>query len=302
MAATLRKYALIVLFALMAYFGYRPMKEVVLGLRGVTYAADGLSCDYQGRTYHETEQRQADDGCNVCTCSTTGWNCTKIACTGGAGTGTITGTLSSPDGSRVPAQRVCAANLERADEMYCQQTTDGTSEFAIAAKPGDYWVYAERVDDESGKRAYWSEYVKCGKTPTCKNHSPISVRVAPGEISQARPEDWKSNAQIDLLNITPSKWEYTTHNYYPDSVFLVKGRGLSRVRLFATPYPEKPGATPYELGEATLKDETESVQVWTLPIPKGFQAWTAYVVGENSEGETVQSYALRIIRPIETTY
>ncbi|MFA5854372.1 MAG: hypothetical protein WC866_04800 [Patescibacteria group bacterium] len=302
MIALLRKYVLIALFALLVYFGYHPVKEAVLSLRGVTYAAGVLSCDYQGQTYHESEQRQADDGCNVCTCGTTGWSCTKIACAGGAGSGTIVGRISAPEGVSVPAQRVCAANLEKGEKVFCQQTINGATEFVIAAEPGNYWVYATRVDDESGKRAYWSEHVKCGKLETCKNHSPILVSVAAGEVSQADPSDWNTNVQIDLLNVTPSKWEYTTHNYYPDSVFLVKSRGLARVRVLATEYPHNPGSQPYELGQATLASELEGQQTWTLAIPKGFQAWTVYALGESETGESTQSHTLRIVRPIETTY
>lgn len=302
MIALLRKYVLIASFALFVYFGYHSVKEVVLSLRGVTYAASVLSCDYQGQTYHESEQRQADDGCNVCACGTTGWSCTKIACAGGAGTGIIAGRLSAPEGESVPAQRVCAASIEKLEKVFCQQTTNGASEFAIAAEPGTYWVYAARVDDESGKRAYWSEHVRCGKMDTCKNHSPILVSVTTGQASQADPSDWNTKVQIDLLNVTPSKWEYTTHNYYPDSVFLVKSRGLARVRILATNHPHNPEAQPYELGQATLASETEGRQTWTLAIPKGFQAWTVHALGESEAGEIAQSYALRIIRPIETTY
>ena len=301
MIAVMRKYALIAFFALVVFFGYRPVKEVVLGFRGVSYAAGVLSCDYEGRTYREGEQRQADDGCNVCACGTTGWSCTKIACTGGAGTGTVTGALAAPEGEGIPAQRVCAVNIKAPEEEYCQQTTDGASEYAIAAKPGDYWVYAMRVHDESGKRAYWSEHVKCGGLDACKDHSPILVRVESGKVSQADPTDWRANVQIDLLNVTPSKWEYTTHNYYPDSVFLVKGRGLASVRIMATEYPQNTDALPYELGQAQMASEQNGIQTWVLAIPKGFQAWTVYAIGTDDDGQLTQSHALRIVRPIETT-
>lgn len=302
MTATHRKYLLITFFALAAYFGYQPLQELVLSLRGMTYAAPGLSCDYQGRTYREREQRQADDGCNACTCGQAGWTCTNIACAAGAGIGTVAGRLLSAGEGGSSAQRVCAMNLEDTDQIFCQQTIEGATTFALAAKPGTYWVYAARADDESGARAYWSEYVKCGMGDSCKDHSPVPVRVEAGGVSQVDPLDWNPGARIDAFRVTPSKWEYTTHNYYPDSVFLVKGKHLSSVRIFATAYPERPESPAYELGRAALASETESGQSWTLPVPKGFQAWTAYAIAENQAGETVRSYALRIIRPIETTY
>ncbi|WKZ28759.1 MAG: hypothetical protein QY323_04475 [Patescibacteria group bacterium] len=301
MIAVMRKYALIVLFALMVYFGYKPVKEVVLGFRGVSYTAGVLSCDFEGRAYGESEQRQADDGCNVCTCGTMGWSCTNIACAKGAGTGTISGRLAAPEGERIPAQRVCAVNMLTPDLEYCQQTTDGTKEYVLAAKPGDYWVYATRVHDESGKRAYWSEHVTCGGGDACKDHSPILVRLGAGEVRQADPTDWRANVQIDLLNATPSKWEYSTHNYYPGSVFMVKGRGLAQVRVMATEYPQNPDASPYELGLAQLASEQNGIQTWTLEIPQGFQAWTVYAIGTDTEGQLTQSHTLRIVRPIETT-
>ena len=297
----MRKYILIALFALLVFLGYRPVKETILSLRGVTYDGGVLSCEYQGRAYRSDEQRQADDGCNVCTCGTTGWNCTKIICAAGsAGTGTITGTLSSPDEKTIPAERVCALNLKNGDQEFCQQTTDGAEEYAIAVKPGDYWVYARRSGDESSKHAYWSEYVKCGTKASCKNHSPIVVTVAAGQISRADPQDWSSNVQIDLINITPSKWEYNTHNYYPNSVVLVKGNGLTDVRIMATDYPPRPDAPPYALGQAKLEVEDHGSQTWTLPIVKGLEAGTVYAIGTNAEGEYTTSHELRIVRPIET--
>ncbi len=297
----MRKYILIIVFALLVFLCYRPVKETILSLRGVTYEDGVLSCDYQGRTYHANEQRQADDGCNVCTCGSTGWSCTKIVCAAGlVGTGTVTGTLASPNGKAVLAQRVCAVNLKNEEKEFCQQTTDGSTEYVIAAKPGDYWVYAMRLGDESGKRAYWSEYVKCGALASCKDHSPILVTVASGQISKADPMDWSSAVQIDLINVTPSKWVYNTHNYYQSSVFLVKGRGLSSVKIMMTPYPPKPDAQVSEFGQAERQSEAGGIQTWTIPIPKGFEAGTVYAVGTNPDGEFTKSHELRIVRSIET--
>ncbi len=296
----MRKYVLIIIFALFVFLGYRPVKELILSLRGTSFEEGVLRCDYQGRSYADAEQRQADDGCNVCTCGASGWSCTKIACIGGAGTGTINGRLSMPSGDVLPAQRVCAMNVKNTEQEYCQQTTEGAENYAVAVKPGEYWVYATRIGDESGKRAYWSEYVKCGGLETCKNHSPILTQVTANGIAQADPQDWSARVQIDLLNVTPSKWEYTTHNYYPDSVFLVRSHGLTEVKVMATEYPPNPDAEAYELGKAKLAKDEQGSQTWTLAIPKGFQAGTVYVIGMNAEGEYTTSHALRIVRPIET--
>ncbi len=297
----MRKYLLIILFALVAFLGYRPVKEAIMAARGVHVEAGVLTCDYNGRTYQSGEQRSADDGCNVCACGASGWNCTQIACVAGsAQTGTISGKLSAPSGANVPAERVCAISLKDIDQEFCQQTTGGTTDYAIAAKPGDYWVYAVRVGDESGKRAYWSEYVRCGAQASCKDHSPIVVTVQTGQIASASPQDWEAQAEIDLLDVTPSKWEYNTYNYYPNSVFLVKGRGLASVAFMATSYPQNPDEAPFPIGQATLASTDHGVQTWTLPIAKGFQAWTVYAVGTAASGEYTKSHELRIVRPIDT--
>ena len=202
-----RAHILLIVLVLLAIFAYRP---VLSYLRGEKPASGSLTCDYEGRSYRREEQRRAADGCNFCTCGENGWACTEIACAEGEGSGSISGKLSYPSES-IPAQRVCAIDL-KGDKEYCQQTQQGDAAYAIVAPAGAYWVYAALADDTTGKRAYYSEFVRCGLNAECKDHTPVEVAVEAEKIAAADPQDWYAMGQIDLLNVTPSRYEYSTHN------------------------------------------------------------------------------------------
>ena len=298
------KYVLIALFALLVFFSHRPVKEALLGLQAVARADAMVSCEHEGRTYPEGEQRQAEDGCNVCTCEAPDWTCTQIACAAGTRTATIRGSLIAPEGEEISSQRVCALDVQEPGREYCRQTVHGATAYALKVEPGTYWVYATRAGDAHGKRAYWSNHVTCtvaGKE-TCKDHSPRTVTVKAGETRSADPHDWSARVQIDDVTITPSKREYGAHAYYSESVFLVKSRGLSSVTLMASAYPPEKRERFASIGVAELVGEEHGLQTWALPVAKGFQATSAYAVGKNADGEYVQSTALRFIRPIGTAH
>lgn len=291
-----RVHVLLLILLVVAFIGYRPVMTL---LRGGRPGGEILSCDYDGRSYKLQAQRRADDGCNVCTCGQTGWSCTKIACVAGAaGVGTIAGTLSYPS-EVLPAQRVCAIDLKE-DKEYCQQTTPGSASYAIPAPVGEYWVYAALEGDVTGKRAYYSAFVECGLQADCKDHTPITVAVESQKIAQADPQDWYAAGQFDLINVSPSRYEYYTHNYYPSSSFLVKARGLSKVEIEYTPYPPQEGIGFASIGEAQMTDEERDVQTWTLPVPQGFQAMQVRAKGTTENGEYLFSREVRVVRPIET--
>ena len=294
-----RAHVLLVLLVFLAAVGYRPVLSL---LRGGS-EAEAISCEYEGRTYVRDAQRRADDGCNVCTCGENGWACTKIACVeDGPGVGSISGTLSYPS-EYLPAQLVCAIDLKNGEE-YCQQTTAGETDYDIPAPAGEYWVYASLVDDATGKKAYYSEFVLCGLKAECKDHTPVTVAVESGKLAAADPQDWYAAGQIDLINVSPSRYEYATHHYYPGSVFRLEARGLSRVEFQSTPYPPDPehrDDAPFTaVGAATLVSEERGKQVWTLAIPEGFQAMEVRARGESGNGDFLLSRELRIVRPIAT--
>lgn len=293
-----RVHVLALILAVLAVVGYPSMVKLANKIRYGAPQGEALTCDYAGKSYRENEQRKADDGCNVCACGANGWACTKIACRPGTGSGTIAGGLSYP-GESLPALRICALDLKN-DKEHCQQTTAGTKEYAITAPAGDYWVYAVLADEAAGKRAYYSSFVECGLKHDCKDHTPVVVSVATGGIVRADPQDWYAPGQFDLLNVTPSKFEYYTHNYYPTSVFTARTRGLAKVELQATPYPPQEGAPFSPIGEATLTGEERGVQIWTMPVTPGFQAMHVRALGTSEDGSFLYSRELRLVRPIET--
>jgi len=293
-----RAHILLAVLVVLAAVGYRPVMSY---LRGGT-PAGAISCDYGGRAYRNEEQRRADDGCNVCTCGENGWSCTKLACAAGDGVGSISGRLTYA-GDLVPAQRVCAIGLAD-DKEYCQQTTAGSGTYVIPAPAGDYWVYASLEGDVTGKRAYFSEFIRCGQLEACLDHTPVKVSVEAGKTATADPYDWEAAGQIDLLNVTPSRYEYDTHNYYPTSVFRLTARGLSEAEFYSSPYPPDPehrDDPPFTLiGAGTLVSEVRGIQTWTLPVPEGFQAMEVRAKGASENGEFLWSRDLRIVRPIST--
>jgi len=276
------------------YFAYRPMSEAFA--RG---GGGASSCEYDGQSYKFGGQRRADDGCNVCTCSENGWSCTKIFCPAGSGAaGTITGKLGYA-GGRIPPQRVCAVNLKDSKE-YCQQTLEGEDAYVVPAPAGDYWVYATLIRTDATQRAYYSEYETCGEKPECKDHSPIKITVASEQIVRADPKDWSAGGQIDDISVTPSKFEYGIHNYYPGAAITLKGRSLAGMKIFSTVWPPQNTPVPIEMGDASLVGTDHGIQTWSLQIPEGFEATTVYGLGTAGDGDYMKSRELRFVRPIST--
>ena len=271
-------------------FAYRPLRSAFAGTgRGA------VSCDYDGKTYAPG----ADDGCNVCTCRENGWSCTAMFCPpGSGGSGTIAGSVSYPT-KRVPAQRVCAVNLKD-DREYCQQTVEGETSYALPVPAGDYWVYAMPIQTDAKTRAYYSEYERCGEKADCKDHSPITVSVASEQIAEADPKDWSAGGQIDDISVTPSKWEYGIHNYYPGSTVTLKSRNIATVKFFYTVWPPQDTPVAVPMGEAALVRTDHQIQTWSLAIPDGFEASSVYGLGTAQDGDFMKSRELRFVRPIST--
>jgi hypothetical protein len=201
----------------------------------------------------------------------------------------------------MPSQRVCAVNLKD-DQEYCQETMPSSTTYGINAPVGEYWVYSTRADSGTNEyqRAYFSEYVRCGLSAECKDHTPITVKVASGEVVVADPQDWYSAGQIDSIAITPSRYEYNTHNYYPTSAFTLGSRGLAKVEFYSTPYPPRENATFSLIGEAALVSDNGDGQKWSLPIPSGFQATYVRAKGTTADGYFMMSRSVWLVRPIST--
>ena len=113
--------------------------------------------------------------------------------------GIIKGTTSYPSDFN-PAQRVCAQSVTDSSYERCADVPEqeGTvvPTFSIKVAPGTYQVYAFLKDpselglDES-RRAYWTEFVRCGMTTDCTDHARLDVVVgAAAAVVDIRPQDW----------------------------------------------------------------------------------------------------------------
>lgn len=295
-----RLFLLVIILLELIYISYGPVMTFIRKTRDAVTGTSVSRCEYEGRSYGIGEKRRATDGCNVCDCSVNGWACTEISCQVGSAVGaSITGKLSYPS-EFMPAQRVCALNIKD-DAEYCQETLQGSSTYVINAPPGDYWVYAARAEgDIVRQRAYYSEYVVCGLSAECKDHTPITVTVTAGQVAEADPQDWYSLGQMDSIVIAPSRYEYNTHNYYPGSLFTLNARGLAKVEFYSTPYPPRDNASFSLIGEATMVSDDGDVQTWSLPIPAGFQATYVRAKGSTDNGDFLMSRSIWLVRPIST--
>ena len=106
--------------------------------------------------------------------------------------GTIRGQLSYPSDYLPEDLQVCARAV-RSGEVYCNSRRDGQS-YSLEVPAGAYHVWAQ-TGDWPQIRAFFSEFVRCGLTAACVDHTPIEVVVgAGGETSGVDPGDWYSGA------------------------------------------------------------------------------------------------------------
>jgi len=296
----MRKVLVLLAIVIMASIAYKPAKQAFARFQaGVKSKGGVLSCQFNGKEYKAGEQRHANDACNVCTCGKDGWSCTKIFCPAGSDAlGTLSGVLGNPE-AKVPALRVCAVNLKD-DQEYCQQTLADDLTYAIPVPAGDYWVYAKKLSDEDDRRAFYSEFERCGEKKDCRDHSPISVTVESGKIAKADPKDWTADGQIDDLDVTPAKFDYGIHNYYPQSNFIVKTRKIMKVKVMYKPWPPENATSTALAGDAMLTGTDHDTQTWLLPVRDGFEATSVYAIGTMQNGDTLRSREMKFVRPIKT--
>ena len=120
----------------------------------------------------------------------------------GKTTGTITGSLSYPS-EMIPAElTICAVERDTVEE-YCttEHITDSSfaygKGYSLVVPAGVYYVYSylptteEFPNEVSDYRAYYSEFVTCGQTYDCTDHTPIEIVVtADTSLAQIDPVDW----------------------------------------------------------------------------------------------------------------
>ena len=118
-------------------------------------------------------------------------------------TGVIEGSLSYPSEFIPDDMTICAENLATKKIYATNKHLKGKQYqykvgYKLTVPPGDYHVFAQLPDPAKygatypkDYRAYYSEFVKCGLSVDCKDHTPIVVRVKSGEtIRGIDPQDW----------------------------------------------------------------------------------------------------------------
>lgn len=105
-----------------------------------------------------------------------------------AGLGSISGQLSYPS-EYLPPMDVALIRVDDGGWL-CERTDGSGDSYRIAnVPPGRYHVIAYEV--ESGLAGAYSEFVRCGLSASCTDHSLVEVEVLPGrESSGIDPSDW----------------------------------------------------------------------------------------------------------------
>lgn len=104
--------------------------------------------------------------------------------------GSISGRLSYPSES-IPPLRVVAVNVETG-ELFATEEYEGGLYGLQGLPAGTYHVFAYPIEPEAdGTAAGYTEFVTCGLTAECQDHSLIDVIVAPNSVtSDVDPGDW----------------------------------------------------------------------------------------------------------------
>lgn len=105
-------------------------------------------------------------------------------------TGYISGSLGYPS-EAIPPQRVVAFDVNSAEFFYTDTATN-QAEFVLAGIPaGTYHVVAYLLEGENHLSGGYSNFVTCGLSVDCDDHSLIDVLVYPGmETYDINPVDW----------------------------------------------------------------------------------------------------------------
>jgi hypothetical protein len=109
-------------------------------------------------------------------------------------TGTITGLVAYPAEGH-PAITICAFGATDRSVHFCvdvpRATTPPKSPYTITAvRSGTYQLFAYVEGSDRAGGAY-TEYVKCGLSASCSDHTPIDVTVRAGEaVRDIEVSDW----------------------------------------------------------------------------------------------------------------
>jgi hypothetical protein len=111
-----------------------------------------------------------------------------------AATGAITGLVAYPAEGH-PAVTICAFGATDRSVHFCvdvpRATTPPKSPYAITVvRSGTYQLFAYAEGSDKAGGAY-TEFVKCGLSASCSDHTPIDVTVRAGEtVRDIEVSDW----------------------------------------------------------------------------------------------------------------
>lgn len=107
---------------------------------------------------------------------------------------TIRGELTFPSDYLPEDLQVCAREVASGD-VFCQSQREGDKGYSLEVPAGTYEVWAH-TRDWPPVRAFYSEFIRCGRTVECTDHTPIAIEVAAGEdLAGIDPGDWYAQQQ-----------------------------------------------------------------------------------------------------------
>jgi hypothetical protein len=113
--------------------------------------------------------------------------------------GFIEGSMAYPSDGIPGVMVACAENAETRPPICSQPRKDWEEgvRYSLRVPPGRYYVYAtllpgdDSMGELTGKKAYYTDYMKCGMGSNCTSHLRIAIEVAPGAtLSGVTVGDW----------------------------------------------------------------------------------------------------------------
>ncbi|HWT01362.1 MAG TPA: hypothetical protein VN256_14025 [Pyrinomonadaceae bacterium] len=114
--------------------------------------------------------------------------------------GFIEGSMAYPSDGIPGVMVACAEDAETRATVVCSEKRDDWEagvHYSLKVPPGRYFVYAtllagdDSVGEMQGKKAYHTDYLKCGMGENCNSHRRIVVEVKPGQtLNGVTVGDW----------------------------------------------------------------------------------------------------------------
>jgi len=109
---------------------------------------------------------------------------------------TITGKMGYPSDYIPRDLQVCAEMLDGKKTFCNAEKNYSENTYELKVPPGSYRVFAQ-TSQQTGYKAYFTEFVVCGYDASCPSHKVIVVKVAAGETrSEVHPNDWYADSKM----------------------------------------------------------------------------------------------------------